>query len=97
MDITSFSILDVREQGHKSYVASYCANEESMIPGMFSRELRQWKRFAKDFLRKRFPIYSSLLGRAWASPTLASQRCNGLVYNKLRYKADTLHVLPALN
>ena len=31
------------------------------------------------------------------SPTLASQWCNGLVYNALRYKLDTLHMLLALN
>ena len=32
---------DLREQGHKSYVASYRANKELVIPRMFFRELRQ--------------------------------------------------------
>ena len=41
MDITTFSTLDVREQGRKSYLASYQANEELVIPRMFSRELHQ--------------------------------------------------------
>ena len=57
MDITTFSTLDVREQGRKSYVASYRVNEELVILRMFSRELRQCRRFAKDFFHKRFPIY----------------------------------------
>ena len=38
---TTFSTLDMREQGRKSYVASYRANEELVIPRMFSRELLQ--------------------------------------------------------
>ena len=57
MDITTFSTLDLREQGHKSYVASYQVNEELVILRMFSCELRQWRWFAKDFFHERFPIY----------------------------------------
>ena len=30
--LSTFSTLDLREQGHKSYVASYQANEELVIP-----------------------------------------------------------------
>ena len=41
MNIATFSNWDLREQGHKSYVASYRVNEELVIPQMFSRELRQ--------------------------------------------------------
>ena len=41
MNIAIFSTQDLQEQGCKSYVASYQANEELVIPRMFSRELRQ--------------------------------------------------------
>ena len=41
MNIATFSTQDLREQGHKSYVATYQANEELVILQMFSRELRQ--------------------------------------------------------
>ena len=41
MNNATFSTRDLRQQGHKSYVASYHANEEWVIPQMFSRELRQ--------------------------------------------------------
>ena len=57
MDIATFSTRDLWEQGCKSYVASYRANEELVIPRMFSRELHQWRWFAKDFFHERFPIY----------------------------------------
>ena len=32
MNIATFSTQDLREQGHKSYVASYRKNEEFVIP-----------------------------------------------------------------
>ena len=32
LDITTFSTQDLQEQGRKSYVASYRANEELVIP-----------------------------------------------------------------
>ena len=35
MNIATFSTQDLREQGCKSYVASYHANEELVIPQMF--------------------------------------------------------------
>ena len=41
MDIATFSTHDLREQGRKSYVASYRANEKLVITRMFSRELRR--------------------------------------------------------
>ena len=41
MDIATFSTRDLREQGRKSYVASYRANEELVITRMFSRKLCQ--------------------------------------------------------
>ena len=41
LNIATFSTCDLREQGHKSYVASYRANKELVIPRMFSHELRQ--------------------------------------------------------
>ena len=40
MNIATFSPWDLQEQGHKSYVASYIANEELLIPRMLSHELR---------------------------------------------------------
>ena len=40
MNIATFSIWDLQEKGCKSYVASYPANKELVIPQMFSRELR---------------------------------------------------------
>ena len=39
MNIATFSPWDLQEQGHKSYVASNRANEELVIPRMFSHEL----------------------------------------------------------
>ena len=41
MNIAAFSTQDLRQQGRKSYVASYRVNEELLIPQMFSRELCQ--------------------------------------------------------
>ena len=41
MNIATFSTPDLREQGRKYYVASYRANQELVIPRMFTRELRQ--------------------------------------------------------
>ena len=41
MNIATFSTRDLREQGCKFYVTSYHANEELVIPQMFSHELRQ--------------------------------------------------------
>ena len=41
MDITTFSTLNLREQGRKSYVASYRVNKELVTLRMFSCELRQ--------------------------------------------------------
>ena len=38
MNFATFSTLDLREQGHKSYVTSYRTNEELVIPQMFSHE-----------------------------------------------------------
>ena len=57
MNIATFSTRDLWEQGCKSYVASYRANEGLVIPWMFSRELRQWRWFTKVFFQGRFPIY----------------------------------------
>ena len=39
MNIATFSLQDLQEQGRESCVASYWANEELEIPRMFSREL----------------------------------------------------------
>ena len=41
MNIATFSTRDLREQGCKPYVTSYHANEELVIPQMFSHELLQ--------------------------------------------------------
>ena len=41
MNVAAFSTQDLREQGCKSYEASYRANEELVIPPMFSHEIRQ--------------------------------------------------------
>ena len=41
MNIVAFSTWDLRQQGRKSYVASYRVNKELVIPRMFSRELRK--------------------------------------------------------
>ena len=41
MNIVTFSTRDLREQGCKSYATSYHANEELVIPQMFSHELHQ--------------------------------------------------------
>ena len=41
MDNTTFSTLNLREQGRKSYVASYRVNEELVILRMLSCKLRQ--------------------------------------------------------
>ena len=48
MNITTFSTQDLREQAHKSYEASYQANNEWLvIPQMFSHKLHQWRWFTK--------------------------------------------------
>ena len=39
MNIATFSPQDLQEQGRKSYVASYWANEQLEIPQIFSCEL----------------------------------------------------------
>ena len=41
MKIATFSTQDLQEQCHKSYIASYQANEELVISRMFSRKLCQ--------------------------------------------------------
>ena len=41
MNIATFSTWDFREQGRKSYEASYQANKEVVVPQMFSQELCQ--------------------------------------------------------
>ena len=41
MNITAFSTRGLREQGCKSYEASYRVNKELVLLRMFSRELRQ--------------------------------------------------------
>ena len=41
MNIATFSTRDLREQGRKSYVVSYWANEELVISRMFSHKLCQ--------------------------------------------------------
>ena len=41
MNIATFSTRDLREQGRKSYVVSYWANKELVIPRMFSHKLCQ--------------------------------------------------------
>ena len=41
MNIAAFSTRDLREQGCKSYEASYRANKELVIPPMFSHEIRK--------------------------------------------------------
>ena len=41
MNIAAFSTRDLREQGRKSYEASYRANKELVVPQMFSCKLHQ--------------------------------------------------------
>ena len=41
MNIAAFSTRDLQEQGRKSCEASYWANEELVVPRMFSSKLRQ--------------------------------------------------------
>ena len=41
INTATFSTRDLRDQGRKSYVASYWAKEELVIPLIFSSELRQ--------------------------------------------------------
>ena len=41
MNIAAFSIQDLREQGRKSYEASYRANKELVVLRMFSHKLHQ--------------------------------------------------------
>ena len=54
------SQLRIGEKGSNSYVDSYRANKELVIPQIFSCKLRQWRSFAKVFFYGRFPIYGSL-------------------------------------
>ena len=84
MDIATFSTLDLREQGRKSYVASYRANEQLVIPQMFSRELCQWRWFAKDFFHERFPIYS-----IWVLAFLWSKVSKCYIHTHIHKYVDT--------
>ena len=59
INIATFSTQNLREQGCKSYVASYQVNEELVILQIFPHELRQWRSFAEVFFRGWFPIYSN--------------------------------------
>ena len=62
MNIATFSTPDLWERCHKSYVASYRANEELAILQMFSRELCQWRWFVSvDDSQYRVNACSNLL------------------------------------
>ena len=68
MNIATFLTRDLREQDHKSYVASYCAKEELVILWIFSHKLCQWKWFSKVFFCRQFPIYG--ISKIWIKSTL---------------------------
>ena len=56
MNIAAFSTQDLRKQGRKTYEASYRANEELVVPRIFSCKLRTSMKVAREsFLLQTIP------------------------------------------